>query len=1294
MTDHIQAPGSEYVRPITGAGGGKGGAHTPIDAANTLRSSAVARIVEVVSEGTIEGLAGGARGVYLNDVPLQNADGTTNFPRSTWDYRVGLPSQDYMPGFPNVSSEFSVNTAVTIATNNIVRTMTASCDVAMVTIGLPSGLSYQNPTNGDITGSSVQFGIYTRPTGGTYTLFGTFTITGKTMDPYEASYRVPRQTTSGAWDIKVTRVTADPDSYTHNLTNWNRYTEIQEIAVSYPNAAVVGLAVDAESVGNAIPKRSYLVKGKLVQIPSNYTPATRTYTGTWNGLFTTSTVAVSNPCWALFDVLTNTLYGAGIDPNLIDKNSFYSASQYCDTSVTYTGSTGLSATEPRFTFDMVVNSRPDFWTVIKTICGSMNAQLIWWNGKWTLIQDRPASVFKLISKANVINGYFKYSSTGLYERHTAVNVTYNDKTDRYLQRTVTVEDSAGIARYGYNTIDIAAYGATTEGQAIRAGKWLLYTELNQTSVVEFDMGLNGFDLTPGDIVSVFDEDYAGQTGGGRVVSYTAGTTSVVLDRTVPLVAGCSITALLADGVTTQTKTISTTTSASTITISSAFSTALFPNADFQITYPTVAPRQFKVLDVTFPATGNAQVKCVNYDPNKYTSVESGVTVPGSSFLNYYRTVIPAPTGLTFQLSGRVNASGVPERDLLVYWTAPATDLPVKGYTITWARDSGNRQSMTTNTTTCAIPADTDGTYNVSVFSSDFNGNTSGTSLNDSYVVTSNGLTVDTTGFGAVINLVAVDSNGTTWQQDDLIVRWADNTSNTRPAQDYKVDVYTSDGVTLLRSTVVPIGLKTYNYDIASNRTDGSGVPRASVMIKVTARDAMNAYSPTNSVVFTNPAPVAVTGFGSTGMYKGNLLKWTANTEADVQGYYVWRGTTSGFSPSSASLVYNGLGTTFLDGPLTDTTTYYYKIAAYDNFTNSTAGAGLNVVATSSTTTKTPGIVGSSTAPTGAAAGDFYFNTTDNLLYRYDGTQWRVTGMYQGTTTQMNAKTGMVTGDLWSNTTDGKLYRYNGSAWTAAVPAVDITGSLSDSQIAALSAAKLTGQITSTQITDGAISTPKLAAGSVTSATIAANTIVAGNIAASTITGGQIAAFSIAGNNIAANTITSGNIATGTITANEIAASTITGGKIAANTISTSNIQAGAITAASGIIGDLAVTSLKIANNAVSSVAISGGSGTNTPLNFNVPANCAALVLTAYFGTSAHNEYVGGDKGSATTVTTMVPSLGTITANGSVQQTNRGSASVAFLNPAPGAYTTSASRSGSDTGAYGGMLVITAQIQYK
>lgn len=954
--DDISAPGGDWVREIdpalideknlvyiTGAGGGGkgggGGSRAAVEAPNTLRSAAVARIVEVLSLGPIEGIAGGAQGIYIDNTPLQNEDLSYNFPRAEWDYRVGLPTQDYMPGFSAVEAEIAVNTQVSIAVNNIIQPVSAAnIDAARVTILLPQGLSVQDTSNGDLNGTSVSFRIDRRLSGGTWSTFATYTITGKTNNPYEAQYRIERPAGTGLWEVRVTRLTPDPNGSTRNATTFARITEIQDIKISYPDSAVVGIAIDAESVGNEIPKRAYLVKGLLIKIPSNYNPVTRTYTGIWDGLLVNSTITIDNPAWVLYDILTNELAGADIDPDKVDVFSFYDAAVYCDELVPYVDSGGVSRQEPRFTFNARIADRPEIVKLVKAVAGAMNANIIFWNGKWTVIQDRPTAPTKLITKTNVINDgangapFLRRSSKG-DERHTAFNVSFNDRTDRNLARVVTVESTEGIGRYGYNPLDIAAFGCTTEGQAIRIGKWALDTELNQTETIEFKVAVNGFDMYPGQVISIYDDDYANTRGSGRVMSVSG--TTLTLSEPVELAPSSKISVLLADGFTIEERDIvESAGTRTTITVTNPFSTALMDFADFVITSP-VSAKQYRIIDIFCPELGVIQVKGVIYDPLKFARVETGISLPSPIFSNVLRTVIEAPTAIEFFEEGILLPNGNSLRNLRVEWTPP--QIPPKSYLVTIRFADGNDEIREVITPSINVNADRDGEYRFRILSRDFNGQVSGNALEGSYAFVSGGTTL-IPGFEPVQNLFIEGTTSTSWSTEDITVTWDDKPTNTVPAVDYKVDVLTTGDVLLDEAFVTE---RKFTYAFANNVQQGG--PRASVKIRVSARDALLRFANPTTATFTNPPPAAVVGISTIQSFKSAIVKWTPNTaDRDIEGYLVWKGTTAGFTPSGANLVFDGRANEFSDLGLADSTTYYYKVAAYDKFSRSETGTGLNV----------------------------------------------------------------------------------------------------------------------------------------------------------------------------------------------------------------------------------------------------------------------------------------------------------------------------------------------------------------
>ena len=583
---------NDFIDGAKGKGGGSGGAQ---EAPNTLSSTTVVRILELISEGEIGGLhTGDGRSIFINGTPLQNTDLSYNFDNAAWDIRVGLPSQPYMPGFPSSSAQVGVGIDVLDATPVTQTVSSYQVDSVKVAITLPDGLVNQDTSNGNLNGSSVTFALDRKPTSsGTWEQYASVTITGKTTTAYAAQYYMPRP--AGAevsWDVRVRRVT--PESAVTSVRNKVRFeylVETEEVKLEYENSAYIGIAIDARSAGSQVPVRSYLVKGIKCKIPSNYDPLTGVYTGQWNGSFNVATT--DNPAWILYDLLTNTRYGMGrygITESQVDKFSFYDAGVFCDGLV----QDGKGGSERRFTFNTVITAASDAYQLLQNVAGMMNATLVYVNGLISINQDRPATPVKLVTKANVIDGHFHYKSSPLPSRVTSVNVTWNDASDnKFLPRVTTVDDAAGILRYGFIAANIAAYGATTEGQAIRAGRWWLWTNLHQSEIANFKMGMNGFDLALGNVVKLYDEDYTNQTGAGRVVSSQS--SSVTLDREIVVTSGVNtIEVLSPDGVTIQQRTIlNGAGSWDFLIVDSPWSVNPEKYADYIIT-STIAPRLFKI----------------------------------------------------------------------------------------------------------------------------------------------------------------------------------------------------------------------------------------------------------------------------------------------------------------------------------------------------------------------------------------------------------------------------------------------------------------------------------------------------------------------------------------------------------------------------------------------------------------------------------------------------------------------------------------------------------------------------
>ena len=628
---------------IGAGGGGKGGggasARVAQEAPDSLRSKAYARVVDLISEGEIEGLVDGLQSVYLDDTPIQNADGTTNFSGVTLETRDGTQQQSYVPGFSSVENEVPVGVEIK-ASQPVVRSITDP-DVDAVRIKVSVGqLTNQDTTNGDLNGSAVSFSIDRQVSGGGFVEVINDTISGKTTTKYQRSYYVPL-TGNGPWEIRVRRVTADSTSSAiQNKTYLDSYTEVVESKLRYPNSALVALRVDASQF-SAIPRRSYDMKLLRVRVPVNYDPGTRTYSGVWNGNF--KIAWTDNPAWCFYDLVTSTRYGLGgyIPESQVDKWALYRVAQYCDQLVP----NGLGGFEPRFTCNLYLQTREQAYKVVQDMASIFRGMVYWSGGAITVTQDAPSDAVYQFAPGNVVDGEFAYQGSSAKARHTVALVTWNDPDDFYRQKVEYVEDAAGIARYGIVQSDVVALGCTSRGQAHRVGKWLLFSEQSESEIVTFRTGLEGAVVRPGDIIKVADPVRGGMRLGGRIAAATAST--VTLDQELPADLPWRLAVVLPNG--TVEERLMGPVSGRTLTVTIPFSSVPQVDAIWMLASSIIEPQLFRVVSVAERDPGVHEVTALAHNPSKYAAIEEGLALQPRS-ITVLSDIPPPPTGLAMQES--------------------------------------------------------------------------------------------------------------------------------------------------------------------------------------------------------------------------------------------------------------------------------------------------------------------------------------------------------------------------------------------------------------------------------------------------------------------------------------------------------------------------------------------------------------------------------------------------------------------------------------------------------------------
>jgi predicted phage tail protein len=1204
------------LKSISGEGGGKGGGSGGSDSADTLQTNEIIKIVHLIGEGEVNLYTGDGQSIFLNNTPLQNSDLTYNFGgydqtndtttiytgggSTYFEWRNGAPSQSPMtnPAFPSASAIFTVNAQVLGGTSSpliapapVPYSVTgANVDYCKVAINFPNGLVNVDG-NGNIIGDSVNLAIDVKPrTSGTWTNVITRYVNDKSSNSAAIQFQVTNPNPGSLWDLRVRRLTQDNSTAVRkNQFYLLTVEEVQQITLPYNGIAYCGLALDAATIGGdnaSIPTMSFLVQRGPIAIPSNFNPATNTFTGSWDGTFTTG--VTDDPAWVLYDMITNQQYGLylyGIDPATVDKYSFYNASVFNNALV----SDGAGGTQPRFTFNAPIQNRQDVFTSLTQVATMMNASLSVINGLITLYQDRPTSPKYLINKSRVIASdaqnpiYFKYSSNQLTQRTTAVNVTYVNSTNiQYLPTTVAVKDATMEAKYGYQSADLAAFGATNYGQALRSGRYWLYENLYNTQTVEFDMGLEGFLCQPDDVFLLFDDDYAGRALAGRTVSAT--TNTITLDAPVIIDSGVTTTIwiLLQDGVTFESHTVTNSPGTySTLSIADTFSTVPAQYTPFGVV-SSISPRTFKIKDIKIDnATKIVTVTARQYSNANYSYVEGTYTAPTAIYTQPVvgAPTIPAnPTATPAQFISVID--GTLQRSVIISWDRPVQNNI--GHVIKWRKDNGpytTTPQFATNS--YEIPGNLlAGEYDFLIYAVSLTGQYSAPATISYTLNTSGG--AGSAVLSEITNLYVVGTAGTAWSGVDCAFQWTNPAANQGLLKDFVVTIKNTGGTTLRTIVADPVNggaSQNYIYHFADNLADGLN---RSIVVTVQGRDSQNNTTTGITATLTNSAPAVPSNIAASPGLQSAIVTWTPSTGTAVSGYLVWYSATAGFTPSSSNVVDCGNTAIASINGLIKNTTYYFRVAAYDVFGKALDGTGLNVSSQLSFATPSSiGIASGATLPTsGMIAGDTFFLTTTNTLYKYTGSAWVAVGIQQGSSLPVS---GMSTGDVFFLTTDNKLYRYTGSAWTKAVDGGDITANtITANSIVA-------GTITSAQIAASTITGSNIVAGTITGSLIAAATIHASNIVAGTLTATQIAAGTITTTQIAAGTITGTNISGGTITGSLIAGSTITGTNIAGSTITAGNIAAGTITSS-----QIAANTITAGNMSVGTLsAIAANMGTIT-----------------------------------------------------------------------------------------------------
>ncbi|WP_329770440.1 host specificity protein J [Stenotrophomonas maltophilia] len=663
---------------VIGAGGKSStNARTPVETPDSLHSISYAKVLDLISEGEIRGLVAGNQSIYLNEVPIQNSDGTFNFNGVKVETRSGTQDQEYIPGFPSVENEIGVG--VELRDTPVVRAAFGQ-DLSAVRIrfGVPA-LQRQNTENGDTEGYAVEYAIDLSTDGGAFSTVLSNAFRGKTTTEYQRSHRIDLPP-GNQWQARIRRLTPNANSSTvADTVNVISMTEIIDVKLRYPNCALAAIQIDGSQFQGK-PTTAYRIWGRIIRVPSNYDPIARTYTGVWDGTF--KSAWTNNPAWVFFDMVTNDRFGLGdrIPLDWVNKWRLYEIAQYCDQLV----SDGMGGMEPRFTCSLYLQTRASAHKVLQDMASMFRGISFYAAGQIMASADMPKDPVYTYSQANVVDGKFTYTGSGGKARHTVALVSWSDPDDFGRQKVEPVQLQEGIARYGVNQIEVTAFGCHSKSQAQRVGLHILYSENLETETVSFAVGLDAMNCMPGDVIQVANAKRAGRRNSGRISAATA--SSLTLDVVPPsMQVGDVLRATLPSGKT-QARTINgVNPETRVVTVSAPWSEVPVAQSIWATESSDLVMEQFRVISITEEDGLTYRITGLTHRPDKFGAIDDGTRLEPPPVSIVPPSVQPPPANVRMS-SHVVIDQGIATPVLTIEWDAADKAI---AYNVEWRRDDLN-----------------------------------------------------------------------------------------------------------------------------------------------------------------------------------------------------------------------------------------------------------------------------------------------------------------------------------------------------------------------------------------------------------------------------------------------------------------------------------------------------------------------------------------------------------------------------------------------------------------------------
>lgn len=626
--------------------------------------------------------AGGLDGtnIFADGTPALNADGSENFPGFRWEFRPGTQAQDYIQGIPAVENEITVGTELKSGTPWVRSVSNLQLSAVRLRFGWP--MLQKQEDNGDVNGYRIEYAIDVATDGGSYQEMLTAAIDDKTTSLYERSHRINLPKATTGWQVRVRRLTPNANSARiADRMNIEALTEIIDAKLRYPNTALLYVEFDSKQFPN-IPKISCAPRGRVIRVPDNYDPETRSYTGVWTGGF--KWAYSDNPAWVFYDIILADRFGLGdrIDSTQVSESELYRIAQYCDQPVP--DGRGGDGMEPRFTCNVYIQSREDAWTVLSDLAGIFRGMTYWGQNQMVALADMPRDMDFTYTRANVIDGKFTYSSASERTRYSTAMVSWSDPANHYADAIEAVFDSDLVRRYDVNQTELTAIGCTRQSEANRRGRWALLTN-SKDRTVTFSVGLDGMIPMPGHIVGVADQMVAGRVIGGRISAVDG--RKLKLDRKPGAKVGDRLIINLPSGKA-QARTVQAVNDR-VVTVTTAYSEIPVSESAWSIDADDLAVQLYRVVGIADNGDNTFTINATEHDPNKYARIDTGARIDDRPISIIPPGVQAPPKNITIDSYSSVS-QGIAITTLRAAWGAVDNAI---AYEAEWRKDNGNWVSM-------------------------------------------------------------------------------------------------------------------------------------------------------------------------------------------------------------------------------------------------------------------------------------------------------------------------------------------------------------------------------------------------------------------------------------------------------------------------------------------------------------------------------------------------------------------------------------------------------------------------